>query len=319
MGTEAQTLKDCPSCGSRIAEAAVKCSFCKSGLGHCEGCNAWIVVGTECLDCGKSTAVRARQAVAAVKEPPRIGFEAPAAALIPVLLIRLVLAAACLGAVAMGVAAAPLGRASQFVREHGFDPKAGWPTFAAVAGGLLILVGFCGLFVRRFRMSHTILYGKPVEVTTTLGSILLNLFITAIVLAATAGLGLPWLYARYRRSFYRGCSLPGRGNRPLGFDGTGDEVLGRFFLALLLLPLGIATGGLLFGLISWIWVKWETSNVILPDRNGQYRHAQFNGSFAGYQVRWMGGWLVSLATAGLFRPWVKCAEWRWIAANTEVP
>jgi hypothetical protein len=41
------------------------------------------------------------------------------------------------------------------------------------------------------------------------------------------------------------------GNQTLGFYGSGEGVLGRF-LTLLLLPFSIATGGLMFGVITWM-------------------------------------------------------------------
>jgi uncharacterized membrane protein YjgN (DUF898 family) len=131
--------------------------------------------------------------------------------------------------------------------------------------------------------------------------------------------GWPWFHARFRQSFYRNCLIPGRGGKHIGFVGTGGEVLARLALSLLLLPLGLASGGLLFGLISWIWVKWEQSALMMPDRTGRYSQVEFYGSFWGYLFRWMWGWLLSLLTLGLYRPWAKAAEWRWIAAHTQMP
>ena len=102
------------------------------------------------------------------------------------------------------------------------------------------------------------------------------------------------------------------------FRGAGEEVLGRFCLSVLLLPLGIATGGLLLGVLSWMWIKWEQSNVLVPDRNGQMRRLRLNATFGAYYGRWALGWLLSVATAGLYRPWAKIAEWRWVADQTEI-
>src|SRR5262249_28774382 len=88
MGTE--LLKDCPSCGIRIAEPAIKCTSCNSSLGQCVGCKSWIVSGTECMDCGKSTAVRVRKAtLASEPEPAKIRFDVPPAfGLLPILGLR---------------------------------------------------------------------------------------------------------------------------------------------------------------------------------------------------------------------------------------
>ena len=130
---------------------------------------------------------------------------------------------------------------------------------------------------------------------------------------------MPWLHVRFRQSFYRACVVPIGGGLHLGFQGRGEEVLARFALSLLLLPLGIASGGLLLGLVTWPWVKWEQSNIVVPDRNGKYRTVDFFGSFWSYQARWIGGWLLTLLTAGLYRPWAKVSEWKWIAAHTQMP
>jgi hypothetical protein len=320
MGIETE-LKDCPSCGSAIAESALKCNVCKSGLGHCVGCNAWIVEGTECFDCGKSTAVRVRKAAKAAAEPDSrmVRFDAPAIGLLPILALRLAIAAACGVSIVYAIAGSPFDQLTWWVIEQGVRPlNLKWPYLWAAAGGLLLLVFFAGTFVRRFRLGHTLLFGKQVEVGASLGSVVLNLFITLIVLGLTAGLGLPWLYARYRRSFYRSCNLAGRSEARLDFEGSGEEVLGRFFLSLLLLPFAIATGGLLLGVISWIWVKWEHSNVLAPDRNGQMRRLRLTGTFGDYFGRWVLGWILSLATAGIYRPWSKTAEWRWAADRTKM-
>jgi uncharacterized membrane protein YjgN (DUF898 family) len=66
-------------------------------------------------------------------------------------------------------------------------------------------------------------------------------------------------------------------------------------------------------------VKWEQSGLMMPDRTGRYSPVDFYGSFWGYLFRWMWGWLLSLLTLGLYRPWAKAAEWRWIAAHTQMP
>jgi len=317
MGIEAQ-LKDCPSCGSAIAEAAVKCTVCKSGLGHCVGCSAWIVVGTQCFDCGKSTAIRAQKAVAAEKEPARVGFDASPLPLLPLLFIRFVLTAACGAAIVLAAAASPFGAVTQQLADRGVPVAGKWPVLWGAAAILHLAVGFSGTLIRRFRMSHTSLQGQPVEVTLSPGLAILDLMITVPVLALTAGLGLPWLYARYRRSFYRSCRMTARGGMNLGFQGSGEEVLVRFLLTLLLLPLALVTGGLLFGVISWMWLKWDHANLLVPDKHGTLRPVVFRGTMGGYLGRWMLGWLLTLVTGGLYRPWAKIAEWRWVAQQTDL-
>jgi hypothetical protein len=318
MGADTQ-LKDCPSCGSSIPEAAVRCTVCNSGLGHCVGCNAWIVVGTECFDCGKTTAVVARKAVQAARAPAKYEFDASPLGLLPLVLVRFLLIASCAVAVALALAASPFGVVSKYVTDHGVPTKGHWSVLWGAAAALHVAVGFSGTLIRRFRMTHTSMYGQPVEVTIKPGILIMDLFITLAVMGLTAGLGLPWVYARYRRSFYRSCILPGRGNQSLGFHGSGEEVLGRFLLTLLLLPLSLATAGLMFGVITWMWVKWDYANMMVPDKHGQLHRVNFNGTFGGYFGRWALGWLLTLATAGIYRPFAKVAEWRWMAQNTVVP
>ena len=178
--------------------------------------------------------------------------------------------------------------------------------------------GQSGTLIRRFRMSHTSIQGHPVEVTLSPGLVILDLVITVLVMGLTAGLGLPWIYARYRRSFYRSCRMAARGGINLGFQSSDEEVLGRFVLTLLLVPGTLATGGLLFGVISWMWLKWDHANMLVPDKHGTLRPVVFHGTLGGYLGRWMLGWLLTLATGGIYRPWAKIAEWRWAAQQTDL-
>ncbi|HZE95514.1 MAG TPA: DUF898 family protein [Planctomycetota bacterium] len=317
-------LKDCPSCGSRIPEPAVRCSGCSSELGHCTGCNAWLVAGTQCWDCGKSTKVRVRTTSrrAAVVAPPgaSVRFEGSPFTLIPLLALRFALFAGFVAALVYAAAATPMGPVSRLMEKYVVLPPvaATMPQRWAAAGVLLVAAGFAGSFLRRYRLSHTLLFGKPLQSQLTPGGLFLDLALTVLVLGLTAGLGLPWIYARYRRSLYRSYRITARGTATLDFQGTGEEVIGRFFLTLLLFPLGLATGGLLLGVLSWMWLKWDHGNMLIPDRTGQKRSSHFTGTFGAYYGRWLLGWLLSLASAGLYRPWAKVSEWRWIADHTEV-
>jgi len=316
MGVDAP-VKDCPSCGTNIPAAAVVCTICKSSLGRCTGCDRWLVSGTECFDCGGSTAIRIRKAAAASAGPPPASVEIDASpvALLPLLALRFVFVAGFVAAVVLGLADSGLPQVTRYTGEvkRGTGPAA-W----AAAGACALLIGVAGTLIRRYRMNHTRILGKPVEARSGFGSMLLNLLLTVLVLGLTAGLGFPWLYARYRRSFYRGCRLTARGTATLDFQGSGEEVFARFGLTLLLLPLAAATGGLLLGVIAWIWVKWDQSNLLVPDKHGQNRSPKFSGTFGAFYGRWLLGWVLTLATAGIYRGWAKVAEWRWTASQTIV-
>jgi len=328
-------LKECPSCGTRIPEPALTCTSCGSQLGHCRGCKAWLVVGTECWDCGGSTGSQTKtrsgtrtrtgtstavRAVSADAPTASVEFVGSALPLIPLLGLRIAFFAGFLGSLLLALAATPLGPVNRLIEEHLTLPKiaATMIQLWAATAGLLIAAGFAGSLVRRYRLSRTLLFGKPLASQLTPGGILMDLLITVAVLGLTAGLGLPWIYARYRRSLYRSFRITARGTAVLDFQGTGEEVIVRFFVTLLLVPLGVATGGLLLGVLSWMWLKWDHGNMLIPDRTGQKRSSHFTGSFGAYYGRWLLGWLLTVASAGLYRPWAKVSEWRWIASHTEV-
>lgn len=320
MGIDAP-LKDCPSCGSNIPAAAVLCTICKSSLGRCTGCDRWLVSGTECFDCGGSTAIRIRKAAAAAAGPPPapVEIDASPVALLPLLALRMLFVAGFVAAVVVGLADSGVPQVTQYTGEFFILPGQGSGPYAwAAAGGCALLIGVAGTLIRRYRMNHTRILGKPVESRSGPGAMLLNLLITVLVLGLTAGLGFPWLYARYRRSFYRGCRLTARGTATLDFQGSGEEVLARFCLTALLLPFAAATGGLLLGVIAWLWVKWDQENLLVPDKHGQNRSPKFSGAFGAYYGRWLLGWILTLATAGVYRGWAKVAEWRWAASQTAV-
>lgn len=318
MGVESQRLKQCPSCGSRIDGSAVQCPLCGSDLVRCAGCGGWVTAGAACPRCGKGTSIRTRPPAQAGPEPPKIAVEADPLSLLPILLVRLLLAAAAGGAVVLAIAASPFGAVTRFVRDHGVGPRTGAALLWGAAAGFVVLVVLAGAVLRRFRLRHTEMFGAPVKVRWGLGALILNLLLALFLGPLTAGVAIPWLLARFRQSFYQNCVLPARGDRPFGFEGRGEQVLGRIGLSLLFLPLAIASGGFLLGLIAWTWVKWEQSNLAVPDRNGHYRTVDFFGSFWGYQGRWMWAWFLTLLTAGIYRPWAKVSEWRWIAAHTQV-
>jgi len=310
-------MKECPSCGSQIAGEAARCEFCKSSLGQCQGCHRWIVEGTRCFDCGKTTRVRVKTATkAATAAPAAYTFEGNALGILAPLAARFFLTAGGLAATALTLAAAGVGPVRSFAEAYVTLPRVEWPYLAAASAVLFLLAGVADGLLRRARAKGTAVGGHRLEIESGVGSWIATGIIAILVLPLTAGLGLPWIYSRTVRAFYRRCL---RSKKNFDFRGTGEEVLGRFLLTVLLLPLAVATGGFLFALISWTWLKWEQSNLIVPDRNGQMQRARFVGTFGGYFGRFALGWALTLLTGGLYRPWAKASEWRWAASQTHVP
>lgn len=312
-------LKECPSCGSQIPAAAVRCTLCKSNLGVCPGCGTWLVAGTSCLDCEKQAVIPGAEKA---KLPETIEetytIDAVPTGLMPYLAVRLVLSAAFVAAAAAALAASGVGPVRQAMEKAGFRIEAGWPVLWGAAGGLVILIAVANTFLRAYRIRRTTMFGEPLQVRRGVAAVAWNVVSDLLILAVTAGLGLPWVHARNRRKFYASCVVPARNARPLEFLGTGEEVLGRALLTLILLPLAVGSAGILAPLITWIWVKWEHSNLLFPDRFGRQRPMAFDGGFGGYYARALLGWLLCILTLGIWRPWALAAEWRWIAANTFV-
>jgi hypothetical protein len=299
---------------------AVKCSFCKCSLGQCTSCRAWIVEGTRCVVCGRGTSVRATARAKAPKAPepedePGFRFRASPFSLLAPLLARFLLVAAFLASTALALAAAGVRPVGRFLEAYVTLPKSDWKTLAGAAGLFLFLGGVAAHFVRRARWHGTWMNGGPIEVRFRPGAFVGDLVVSVLALAFTAGLGLPWVYARYRRSFFRSCFPRSAGGKAFDWDGSGEAVLGRFLLTLLLLPLVVGSAGLLTPLVSWTWVRWELRHLKVPDRNGIHHRARLTASFGAYFGRWVAGWLLSLVTLGVWRPWAKAAEWTWIAEN----
>ena len=311
--------KECPSCGSTIAAEALRCTLCKSNLGVCPGCNAWLVAGTSCMECGKAAVVPGGKKA---KLPETIEetytIDAPAAGLFPYLAARLVLSALFVAALAAALAASGVGPVRRFMEKSGVNPGNNLYVLWGLVAGATVLIAVANAFLRKYRVRHTTMFGEPLQYRRTPVSIVWGVLSNVLILALTAGLGLPWIHARNRRKFYAACVVPARNARPLEFIGTGEEVLGRALLTVLLLPVAVATAGILAPLATWIWVKWEHSNILFPDRFGRQRPAAFVGGFGGYFARALLGWLLSVVTLGGYRPWALAAEWRWIAANTIV-
>jgi hypothetical protein len=316
-----EAQKDCPSCGSRIAEAATRCDFCKSTIGRCVGCGAWIVDGTQCLDCGKSTARRLKKDVGKVSEEKAVpvAFRGKGVGLFVPLVLRQLLVLAWLGSVVLALAESGVTPVANFIGKHGVHLPAnmkGWELWAFSAI-LLLPVMVASRIVRGYRARNTHLFGQPLDYHPSIAAAIGNTILALVVLAMTAGLGVPWIYARQVRTFHRSCKVASRGGKALEWDGAGEAVLGRFFLMLLLLPVAVATAGFGGIVISWMWISWEQKHLLAPDRNGILQRVRFTGTFGGYFARALPGWLLTLVTAGLYWPWAKVGDWEWIAAHTE--
>jgi len=314
-----EDLKDCPSCGSRIPASAARCTLCKSNLGVCPGCGGWLVAGTSCMECQQQAVIPEDKKAALPKTiEETYTIDAPPLGLMPFLAVRFVLSVLFLGALAGALAASGVGPVRQALEKGGLNPGGNLPFLWGAAAGLVILISLANSFLRAFRIRHTTMFGEPLQCRRGAGAMVWGILSNVLILALTAGLGLPWIHARNRRRFYASCAVPARNGRPLEFLGTGEEVLGRVLLTLLLVPLAAATAGLLAPLATWVWVKWEHSNLLFPDRFGRQRPMAFEGGFGGYFARALLGWFLTLLTLGVYRPWALAAEWRWIAANTVV-
>lgn len=312
----------CPSCGTGLTPTAIQCGYCKSNLGRCPQCRMLLVAGTDCIECDKPAVPLApkTRAAAARQEDDGTEFAVRGApfALYPLLLFRLGLSAAFLALLVLAAAATGLGAAGDAAKQVGLDPAAAplWAWWAGV-GVTLVLLGLANNLVRGFRLRRTYLHGQALEYRGGVGGTVGQAFANLLIVVLTAGLGLPWIYARSRRVFYRRWVAPSRGRRPLGFDGGGEEVIGRAFLTLLCVPAAIGTAGLAYPVIAWLWLKWDRSNLVVPDRFGGDRRLRFYGTFGGFYVRCLVGWILTLVTLGLYRPLALMTEWKWAAAQTE--
>lgn len=308
---------DCPSCGSEMPAGGAACPLCKCEVAQCPGCRTWIVAGTQCMDCGKVTKTR-RKTASAPKEAVSYAFAGGGASAAPPYYLRILFLGAGLYAAALaagGLGVGPVREALQGLPGSG----ATWPAAAGVAGGLLFLAAAMQLWMARVRLGRTAIDEKPLESHGGAIGWVGNVVMAVLTLALTAGLGLPWVYGRFLRAVHRRRVVPTRGRFTLDFSGTGDEVLWRFLVTLLLAPLALGTGGLLGGLVSWLWLSWEHRNLVAPDRNGTGRRPKFHATFGGFFARSFVGALLTLVTAGLYGPWAKAAQWRYLASKVSAP
>jgi hypothetical protein len=293
------------------------CPLCRCDVAQCQGCKAWVVAGTECVDCGKVTKTR-RQFTKVPRETATYGFAGSGAAVAPPYYLRLLFLVGGLYFAAHAVAGLGAGGVKDALQGL---PGAGmkWPAAAGAAGALLFLAAAMQLWMAKVRLGRTAIDGARLESHAGALGWAGNAVMAVLTLALTAGLGLPWVYGRFLRAVHRRCVVPTRGRFTLDFSGTGDEVLWRFGVTLLMAPLVIGTGGLLGLLVSWLWLSWEHGNLVVPDRNGTGRRPKFEAGFGGFFARAFVGSLLTLATGGLYGPWAKAAQWRWLASRVSAP
>jgi uncharacterized membrane protein YjgN (DUF898 family) len=102
----------------------------------------------------------------------------------------------------------------------------------------------------------------------------------------------------------------------MDFMGTGKQVVGLLLLSALLLPLAIATLGLMGIPLAYAWARWEQHNLLVPDLSGRLRATSFTGSLGSYFAHSLVSWLLTILSLGLLRPWAVVRSWRWLDAHT---
>ncbi len=179
---------------------------------------------------------------------------------------------------------------------------------------LLIFISGLSRAVSLYRLRHTLVYGSPLQLNSKGGVV--ESISNASVILLTAGLALPWIMLRRKRTRYQQFSTVG--GAPLDFQGLATAILGRGIVSLLVLPLAVASLGLLGIPLTYMWGSWERRNVVLPDAAGHLRVPQFSGSLGTYLVHALPRWLLTVLTLGLARPWAVASGWRWFDAHTDV-
>lgn len=178
---------------------------------------------------------------------------------------------------------------------------------------LLLVIGRLSKAVGLYRIRNTLVFGLPLQFKAVGG--IAEALSNASMIVITAGLGTPWVMQRRMRQRYQQFSTSGN---QLDFQGKPTAILGRGLLTVLMLPLAIATLGLLWLPLHYMWGRWEQSNLVLPDAAGRQRVPTFNGTFGGYLLHALPRWLLTVLTLGLARPWAVVSGWRWFDRHTAV-
>ena len=250
-------------------------------------------------------------------------FQGKALKVLPLHLVRLaVLGALCLTLpFGLGQAAvlevraffAPLGLAALW---QGVEEAINvLPLISTGFVGLLLLVlwGKVKGWMLRYRISNTFLFGEPLEHRSSCNP--LPSWIAFLALVFTLGLAAPWIFAWQKRGYYGACQSK---HGPLVFNGSGLGIAWYGLLSFLSLPFVILTLGLAWIPIRFMWVRWEQSNLRVPDEKGELRPTRFTGTLLGYVRGAFVRWVLTIVTLGLHRPWGMVATWRWTAEHTEI-
>jgi uncharacterized membrane protein YjgN (DUF898 family) len=164
----------------------------------------------------------------------------------------------------------------------------------------------------RYRVHNTELLATPLTYQPAGCNPLPSWFGFCLVLA-TFGLALPWVVAAAIRRRHA-CSRTPHG--PLEFTGWGLGIAWYGVLSAFALPWVVATLGLLGIAVRYTWLRWEQDNLKVPVGEGRFRETTFEGTLFGYARRVIFGWLFTVLTLGLYRPWALVAAWRWTAEHT---
>lgn len=192
----------------------------------------------------------------------------------------------------------------------------------AGAAGLFLLLGLLlARAVRNYRIANTWVFDEPVVVRAGFAAVVVQALAVSVIFLATAGLATPWIIAWTKRFRLQHAALKARRReKPLDFSGTGGQAVGVSLFGLLTFPLVPLTAGIWLTVIQFKWIRWEQENWVVPASTGKGTvTGRFYGSWGPYFAKVFVGWLISLITAGLGRPWAIVSKWRWIAENTFFP
>lgn len=188
--------------------------------------------------------------------------------------------------------------------------------------GTLVLVAFLAQIilnerVRAYRVRHTYAYGRKLGYKRGLLAVFhraANWFLAA----ASFGVAGPIVQARNTRHRWRHTYFEDDPGARLDHSAPVADLYLVWIVWLLGLPVIAITLGLAFFPLRYLTIKWEQSNILVPKAGGGFAQARFTGSIKEYVKIAVKGWLISLATVGLYSPRSTLKVWEWISDNTEL-